>query len=114
MKYLFLLLFFLSALPAFALTRPELGVLLKEKGIDIQQVELKGMKIYMGEVSGHINAVPFSQVQVLVTETEAITKGEFESVDFNGAQNLGSVVSVRYNGQYISKQDVKATIVLGQ
>jgi hypothetical protein len=114
MRILFFLLIFLSSLPAFALTKPELTLLLKEKGIEIKELEMKGMQIYMGEVTGHINQVPFSKVQILVTQNEAIPKSEIDSVDFNGAQNLGSVVAVRFNGQYITKQDVKATIVLGQ
>jgi hypothetical protein len=95
-----------------ALTRPQLEILLKEKGINLAEVEMKGMKVLMGEVSGHINAVPFSKVQILVTDNEAILKSEIDSVDFSGAQNMGGVASVRFNGQYVMKKDIKATIVL--
>ena len=102
--------FFLSSFAAHAITKPQLEALLREKGIEISKLEAQGMQIYMGEVTGHLNALPFSKVQILVTEHEAILKSEIDSVDFSGAQNLGSVVSVRFNGQYLLKQDVKATI----
>jgi hypothetical protein len=114
MKILFLLLAFIISLSAQALTRPQLEALLKEKGVSLMELEIQGMKVLMGEVSGHINAVPFSKVQMLVTESEAIMKSEIDSVDFNGAQNLGGILSVRFNGQYVMKKDVKATIILGQ
>ncbi len=114
MKILFVLLVLLTSLSSHALTRGEIDVLLKEKGVQLVEMEIRGMRLLMGEVSGHINAVPFSKVHVLITENEAILKTEIDSVDFNGAQNLGGVVSVRYNGQYVMKKDVKATIVLGQ
>lgn len=110
MKILFVLLVLLTSLSSHALTRGEIEVLLKEKGVQLVEMEIRGMRLLMGEVSGHI---PFSKVQVLVTEHEAILKTEIDSVDFNGAEILGGVVSVRYNGQYVMKKDVKATIVLG-
>lgn len=114
MKILFFLLVLLTSLTSHALTRPQLEALLKEKGVNLVEMEMRGMRLLMGEVTGHINAIPFSKVQVLVTEQEAILKTEIDSVDFNGAQNMGSVVAVRFNGQYVLKKDVKATIVLGQ
>lgn len=114
MRILFSLLFFLSSFNALAMTRPQLESLLKEKGINLAEVEIKGMKVLMGEVTGHINAVPFSKVQILVTNKEAILKNEIDSVDFRSGATLGDIISVRYSGQYILKKDVKATIVLGQ
>lgn len=114
MKTLIALFILSFSLSSFALTKAEVSALLKEKGVDLLQMEMKGMKTLMGEVTGHINQIPFSKVQVLVTEHEAILKSEIEAVDFNGTQNLGGVVSVRAHGQYILKEDVKATIVIGQ
>jgi hypothetical protein len=109
MRILFFLLFFLSSLTAQALSRPQLETLLKEKGVKLVEMELQGLKVIMGEVTGHI---PFSKVQILVTDNEAILKEEIDSVDFNGSQNFGSVISVRFNGQYVMKKDVKAVLVL--
>jgi hypothetical protein len=114
MRILFSLLIFLSSFSSFAMTRTQLEAILKEKGINLAEVEIKGMKVLMGEVTGHINAVPFSKVQILVTNKEAILKREIDSVDFKSGQTLGDVISVRYSGQYILKKDVKATLVLGQ
>ncbi len=111
MKTLIALLVLLTSLTSHALTRSQLEALLKEKGINLMEVEMQGMRVLMGEVSGHINAIPFSKVQILVTENEAILKREIDSVDFSGAQNMGAVSSVRYNGQYVMKKDIKATIV---
>lgn len=108
MRILFLILFFLSSFAAHAMNRPQLEALLKEKGIDLAEMELRGVRVLMGEVTGHI---PFSKVQVLVTEGEAILKKEIDSVDFNGAQTVAGVVSVRYNGQYVLKRDVKAILI---
>jgi hypothetical protein len=109
MKVLFFLLLFLSSFSSIALTRSGLEGLLKEKGINLTEMEMKGMRVLLGEVTGHI---PFSKVQLLVTEDEVILRSEIDSVDFNGPQNLGSVVSVRFNGQYVMKRDVKAAIIL--
>jgi len=114
MKIVFFILLFLSSLSSYAMTRSQLETLLKEKGINLAEVEMKGMKVFMGEVTGHINTIPFSKVKALVTDKEAILKSEIDSVDFKAGQSLGDVVSVRYSGQYILKKDVKATIVLGQ
>lgn len=114
MKILFTILLFILSVGAQALTRNQLEVLLKDKGVNLVEIEMKGMKILMGEVTGHINAIPFAKVYILVTENEAILKSEIDSVDFNGSQNLGAVVSLRFSGQYVLKKDVKATIVLGQ
>jgi hypothetical protein len=111
MKTLIALFVLLFAFSSQALTRSQLEALLKEKGINLMEVEMQGMRVLMGEVSGHINAVPFAKVQILVTEQEAILKREIDSVDFSGAQNMGAVSSVRYNGQYVMKKDIKATIV---
>jgi len=112
MKTLIALFVLLFSLSSQALTRSQLEALLKEKGINLMEVEMQGMRVLMGEVSGHINAVPFSKVQILVTEQQAILKSEIDSVDFSGAQNMGSVSSVRFNGQYVMKKDIKATIVI--
>lgn len=112
MKTLIALLILLTSFASHALTRPQLEALLKEKGINLMEVEMQGMRVLMGEVSGHINAIPFSKVQILVTENEAILKNEIDSVDFSGAQTMGSVSSVRFNGQYIMKKDIKATIAV--
>lgn len=114
MKIIFVLLVLLTSLTSHALTRSQLEALLKEKGVDLVEMELRGMRVLMGEVTGHINAVPFSKVHILVTQDEAILKNEIDSVDFKGGQTLGGVVSVRYNGQYVLKQDVRAIIVQGQ
>lgn len=111
MKTLIALLILVTSFASHALTRSQLEALLKEKGINLMEVEMQGMRVLMGEVSGHINAIPFSKVQILVTDNEAILKREIDSVDFNGAQNLGGVSSVRFNGQYVVKRDIKATIV---
>ena len=112
MKTLIALFVLLFAMSSHALTRSQLEALLKEKGINLMEVEMQGMRVLMGEVSGHINAIPFSKVQILVTDHEAILKNEIDSVDFSGAQNMGGVSSVRFNGQYVTKKDIKATIVV--
>lgn len=109
MKILFILLVLLSSLVAEAMPRPQLEALLREKGVILADAEMRGMRVLMGEVTGHI---PFSKVQVLVTDREAILKSEIDSVDFNGPQSVGGVVSVRYNGQYVLRKDVKAVLVL--
>jgi hypothetical protein len=112
MKILLALLVLLTSLTSHALSRSQLEALLKEKGINLMEVEMQGMQVLMGEVSGHINAIPFSKVQILVTESEAILKSEIDSVDFSGAQNMGAVNTVRFNGQYVVKKDIKATIAI--
>jgi hypothetical protein len=110
MRILFLLLFFFfSAFAAHALTRPELDALLREKGLSVSALELKGLTVVMGEVTGHLTAVPFSRVAILVTANEAILRSEIEAVD--GGPALGGVVSVRFQGQYVLRRDVRATVL---
>lgn len=111
MKILLSILLTLGSLSSFALTRSAASGLLKEKGVELLELERKGMQTLMGEVTGHRSFIPFSQVQVLFTEREAILESEIEDVDFSAAPNLGSVISIRYNGQYISKQDVKGAVL---
>lgn len=108
-KFIFFILLMFS-FGASALTMEQLEVLLKQKGIEVRDLNSRNMTIYMGENTGHL---PFSKVQILVTENEAILKKEIDSADLSG-QNLGSMNSVRYNGQYILKQDVKAAIAISK
>lgn len=111
MKIIALLFSILLTLPAFAISRGEAEALLKEKNISLQALEQKGAKVLLGEVTGHISAMPFSQVAILLTEDEAILKKEIDSVDFSGAQQIGNIRSVRFQGQYVLKQDVKGVIL---
>ncbi len=108
MKTFLILFTLLFSLTGGAMTRPEIEALLKEKGHSLVEMEMRGLRLLMGEVTGHI---PFSKVQVLITEQEAIMKSEIDSVDFSGGQTLGGVSSVRFKGQYVLRRDVKATIV---
>jgi hypothetical protein len=113
MKIFILLMALFTSITSHALTRPRMEFLLEEKGFKARELEIQGMKIILGEVTGHLKAVQFSKVLVLITENEAILKTEIDSVDFSGAQDVGSVVAVRFNGQYVLKKDVKATVLLG-
>lgn len=114
MKILLLLLAILISFPSFALTRQEIEALLRLKNTSLEKLERGGNRLLMGEVTGHNSALPFSKVQILITEDEAILKQEISAVDFKGAQQLGNVVAVHAQGQYVLKQDVKALIVSGQ
>lgn len=111
MKTIFLILALLASLPSFAVNRVEIEALLREKGVELRDLESRGMQTLMGEVTGHISLIPFSKVQILITDQEAILKKEIDGVDFSGSQIMGSIISVRFNGQYVTKQDVKATII---
>lgn len=114
MKLIMLLMIALFSIPSFAITKLEVAALLKEKNVSLQQLEQKGAQVILGEVTGHNSALPFSKIQVILTSDEAILRGEIDSVDFKGTQQLGNVVAVRFQGQYVLKQDVKAVIVSGQ
>jgi hypothetical protein len=98
-----------------ALTRQQIETLLNQKNMTLMQLEQRGAQVLLGEVTGHGRAVPFNKVQVLFTESEAILKHEIDSVEFKGgAEQLGNISTVRFQGQYVLKQDVKAAIVLGR
>lgn len=109
MKKLFLLLSLLISFGAQALTLAEMEVLLRAKGLSVGELQARNMQVFMGENTGHLEGLPFNRVHVLLTESEAILKHEIESVDLSG-QTLGGLKSLRHNGQYILKQDVKAVI----
>ncbi len=109
MRILVLLSFIFCSLSAGALTRPELDALLKERNLSVSGLELQGLKIVMGEVTGHLTAVPFKRVAMLITRDEAILPSEFETIE--GGRTLGELVSARFRGQYILLKDVRATVL---
>ncbi|HXH31286.1 MAG TPA: hypothetical protein VNJ01_10780 [Bacteriovoracaceae bacterium] len=114
MKTVFFLLTLLLSFQSFALTRTEIDQLLAKKKTSLPKLETQGAKLLPGEVTGHGKSVSFSKVAVLLTDREAILKSEIESVEFDGVHNLENIQTIRFNGQYISREDVKATIILGQ
>lgn len=114
MKILLFLFAILISFPSFGLTRQEMEVLLRVKNTSLNKLESGGNRLLMGEVTGHNSALPFSKVQILITEDEAILKQEISAVDFKGVPQLGNVIAVHAQGQYVLKQDVKAVIISGQ
>ncbi len=109
MRILFLLMFFLSGLSAHAMTRPELEALLKERGLTVSALELQGLKVVMGEVTGHLTALPFKRVAMLITSDDAILRSEIEVIE--GGRTIGELVSARFKGQYFLLKDVRATVI---
>lgn len=99
MKILLTLLLALSSMSSFALDRATIDLLLSAKHKSLKEYEAAGAKTLMGEVTGHIKA---SNLRVMLTESEAILKEEVESIDGE---------TIRFNGQYILKSDVKAVII---
>jgi len=93
----------------FALTRAQINELLSHKGLTLENLEGQGAKALAGEVTGH--GILFNQVRVLLTEHEAILKDEIDSVTFSKNPVLKDVQSVRFNGQYVLKSDLRGAIV---
>ncbi|HXH76622.1 MAG TPA: hypothetical protein VNJ08_16745 [Bacteriovoracaceae bacterium] len=114
MKLFLLFIFSIFSFSTFAITRPEIESLLKEKNVSLNRMEQKGAKVLFGEVTGHSPMLPFAKIQVLLTKDEAILKKDFDSVDFRGAQDWAHFVAVHSLGQLVLKQDIHAVIVLGQ
>ncbi len=112
MKKFFLLLCLMLSVSAHALTLAELEVLLQAKGLSVGQLQARDMQIFMGENTGHLEGLPFNRVQILATDNEAILRHEIDSVDLSGGQTLGNMKSLRHNGQYILKSDVRAVITI--
>ncbi len=113
MKSLLALLIVLLSTHAFALTRSEVDGLLRAKNTSLAALEQQGARLMPGENTGHGRAVAFSKVRVIFTEKSAIFKNEIEAVSFQGAETVGNIESLRVNGGYILKEDVKATLILG-
>ena len=112
MKAFVILFLLLSALSSYGMTRPEAERLLKEKNLSLTTLEAQGWKLLPGEVTGHGRAIAFSKVQAILTEDQAIMRSEFDAVSFSGAEVLSSLESLRFSGQYIMRQDVKASLIL--
>lgn len=110
MKVLFTIFALMMTISAFALTAGDLDKLLRQKGLTIQQFEIQEAKVLMGEVTGH---APFAKVQVVFIKNEAILRQEMEGVAFKAGASpiLKNVDVIRYKGQYITSQDIKAAIV---
>ena len=108
MKSFSLLLVLLFSFSASALTRTKVEDLLRQRGLTIQELGEQNMEVFMGENTGHL---PFNKVRILLTENEAILESEIDSVEMSGS-TLGSVKSVRYNGRYLLKRDIKAAVSL--
>ncbi len=106
MKTLSLLLVLLFSFSAFAISNAKVEDLLRQRGLTVEELGEQGMEVFMGENTGHL---PFNKVRIIITENEAILRSEIDSVDLSGS-TLGSVKSVRYNGRYLLKSDIKAAV----
>lgn len=111
MKTFLILFTILVSLPTMAITRASLQSLLQQKGTSIEALERQGYKSVLGEVTGHAKSIPLSKVVVIITEDEAILSSEIESTQASGAQVVGNLQTVRFNGQYINGSDVVGVIV---
>ncbi len=109
MRIIILLSFLLSTLAAHAMTKSELDALLRERGLSVSALELQGLKVVMGEVTGHLTAVPFKRVAMLITKDDVILRSEIEVIE--GGRTIGELVSARFNGQYFLLKDVRATVI---
>lgn len=99
MKIILSLLMLVVSAETFALDRATIELLLSVKHKTLKEYEAKGAKTLMGEVTGHIS---FNNMHVMLTESEAILKEEVDSIEGD---------TIRFNGQYILKSDIKAMIV---
>lgn len=112
MKALLSILGIIFTLTAFAsITRDDLERLLREKGQTIQNFERQGARMILGETTGGGRSVQFARVEVVFTRSEAILKGEIESVNFSSGSTVGGLESLRSGGKYITNDDVIAIIV---
>jgi hypothetical protein len=98
-------------LPVLALEQMDIDRLLRQKNTSLSALEARGGKLLVGEVTGHGRGVPFSQVEAIITHREAILKQEIDAVSFQGRETLDNIQAIRFNGTYILKEDVKATII---
>jgi hypothetical protein len=69
----------------------------------------KGLKVIMGEVTGHLTAMPLKRVAMLITSDEAILRSEIEVID--GGPTMGELVTARFNEQYFLLKDIRATVI---
>ena len=106
MKISFLLMAIFITLTAQAITNSRVDSLLRVRGLSVEEIRAQGMDVFMGENTGHI---PMAKLKILITDQEAIMKNEIESVDMSGS-TLDSIKSVRFNGRYILKSDIKAAV----
>lgn len=111
MKILFLILTLVLTLPVFAIDFVSVQQLLKQKGTSLEAQSQKGNKAILGEVTGHAKSIPVSKVVVIITNHEAILKQEIEGTEVSGAPVVGNLQSVRFNGQYITAQEIVGVIV---
>lgn len=108
----FLILFtLLLSLPSMAIDRSGIQELLQQKGTSLEILERQGNKALMGEVTGHAKSVPVGKVVVILTNDEAILKREIEGTEVSGTPVVGNLKSVRFNGQYITAQEIVGVIV---
>lgn len=111
MKILFLFLTLILTLPVFALDLASVQSLLKQKGTSLEAQSMKGNKAVLGEVTGHAKSIPVSKVVIILTKDEAILKQEIEATEVSGAEVVGNIQSVRFNGQYITAEEIVGVIV---
>lgn len=111
MKIFFLLLTLILTLPVFAIDFVSVQELLKQKGTSLEAQSQKGNKAILGEVTGHAKSIPVSKVVVILTNDEAILNHEIEATEVSGTSVIGNIQSVRYNGQYITAQEIVGVIV---
>lgn len=108
----FLILFtLLLSLPTMAITQASLQQLLQQKGTSLEAQARKGNKAILGEVTGHAKSIPLAKVVIIVTEDEAILKQEIEGTEVSGAQVIGNLQSVRFNGQYVPSSAIVGVII---
>lgn len=110
-KLLISALFIFSIGFAHALTRSDVERMLAAKNVSLRALEGQGAVMLLGEVTGHGRSVPLEKVEAILTEKDVILSHEIESVSPNGARNLSQSDSIRAQGQYILREDVKATIL---
>jgi len=82
--------------------------------LNVNAVEQQKRQLLLGEVTGHISGVPYSQIKALVTDHEVILKEEIQSVTFKGSRILGNLSMLRFKGQYILQEDIKGVVLLDQ
>lgn len=111
MKILFLLSTLILTLPVFAIDLVSVQALLAQKGTSLEAQSKKGNKAVLGEVTGHAKSIPLSKVVIILTNNEAILKQEMETTEVSGALVVGNIQSVRFDGQYITAQEIVGVIV---
>jgi hypothetical protein len=93
-----------------SLSREQVAELLAQRNISLTQLESRGSRLLLGEVTG-AGKVTNDRIQVIVTTDQALLKNEIDSMDSMQPEVLQNLQSFRAQGTYFLKSDIKAVIV---